>query len=143
MPGLRHPENPLPDGMHLDRVRRLLARADVGRLLGQEPQAAAQTSLHRHRRHAEHLGGLRLRHRRDTHQVEDLALVLRQRVDRRKHADALPAGAGTSRSFSSAAAGWLSKRRARSLRSQRLCWLARANTGRTVRSSPALAAGLE
>src|SRR5262249_23106504 len=58
----------------LDRVRRLLAQAEFARLLGQEPQAAAQPPLRRRRRDAEHLGGLRLRHPVDPHQVEDLPL---------------------------------------------------------------------
>ena len=112
VPGLRYPENPLPAGMHLDGVRRLLARAEVGQLLRQEPQAAAQPSLHRHRRDAEHLGGLRLRHPLDSHQVEDLPLVLRQLADRRSmrqpsglSPETLLAGAGTSPSHSSTAAG--------------------------------------
>ena len=40
VPGLRHPENPHPAGMHLDRVRRFLARAEIGQLLRQEPLLA-------------------------------------------------------------------------------------------------------
>src|SRR5262245_57929660 len=110
----------------LDRVRWLLARAEARQLLRQEPQAAVQPPLHRFLRDAEHVGGLRLRHPLDAHQVEDLPLVQRQLVDLREYA----------------AAGCLSKRRARSSSLQCLYWLARTNTGRTVRSSSALDAGL-
>ena len=44
----------------------------------------------------------------------------------------LLAGAGTSPSFSSRAAGCSSRRRARSFSSQRMCWLASAKNRRTV-----------
>jgi hypothetical protein len=60
--------------MHLDRVRRLLGRAEVGQVLGHEPQAAAQPPLHRHRRDVEQPGGLRPRHPLVPDQVEDLTL---------------------------------------------------------------------
>ena len=80
--------------MHLDGVRRLFALAEVGQLLCQQPQAAAQPSVHRRRRNAELLGGLRLRHPLDSHQVEDLSLVLRQLADRLEHAVAIEAEPG-------------------------------------------------
>jgi hypothetical protein len=60
--------------MHPDRVRRLLARAEIGQMLRQEPQAAARPPLNRLLRDAEHVGGLRLRRPVDPHQVEDLPL---------------------------------------------------------------------
>jgi hypothetical protein len=43
---------------------------------------------------AEHLGGLRLRHPVDPHQVEDVPLVLRQLADRLEHAVAARAEPG-------------------------------------------------
>src|SRR5262249_21872946 len=51
--------------------------------------AAVQPPLHRLLRDAEHVGGLRLRHPVDPHEVEALSLVLRQLVDRREHAAAV------------------------------------------------------
>ena len=63
-------------------------------MLRQVPQAAAQPPLHRHRRDAEQLGGLHLRHPLDAHQVEDFPLVLRQLVDRAEHAEAVRGEAG-------------------------------------------------
>ena len=76
MSGLRHPEDPHPTGMQLDRVRRFLLRAEVGQLLRQEPQAAAKPPLHRHRRDAEQLGGLQWSLlRRGTVWQEGLALA--------------------------------------------------------------------
>jgi hypothetical protein len=81
--------------MHRDRVGRILARVEVGQLLRTEPHAAAQPPPHRHRRDAEHLGGLPLRHPLDAHQVEDFLFVLRQLVDRAEHAEAVRAEPGT------------------------------------------------
>jgi hypothetical protein len=43
---------------------------------------------------AEHLGGLRLRHPVDPHQVEDVPLVLRQLADRLEYAVAVRAEPG-------------------------------------------------
>ena len=69
---------------------------DLVRIQGmtQTEVAAVQPPLHRHRRDAEQLGGLRLRHSLDAHQVEDLPLVLRQLVDRAEHAKAVRSEAG-------------------------------------------------
>ena len=62
--------------MHLDRLGRILPRTEVGQLLRQEPQAAAQPPLHCHRRDAEQLGGLQWSLlRRGTDWQEGLALA--------------------------------------------------------------------
>ena len=63
-------------------------------MLRQEPQAAVQPPLHRHRRDAQQLRGLHLRHPLDAHQVEDFPLVLRELVDRPEHAQAVRGESG-------------------------------------------------
>jgi hypothetical protein len=45
VPGLRHPENPHPAGLHLSRARRSRARVEVGQLLRAQPFQLALGSI--------------------------------------------------------------------------------------------------
>ena len=90
----------------------------------------------RSRRDAEQLAGLHLREPPHAHQVEGLTLVIRACLHGPEHTrdrpavspEPLVAGDGTSSSRRSTAAGCPSKRRATSLSSQRMCWLAIAKS---------------
>jgi hypothetical protein len=81
----------------LGRVGRISPRAEVGQLLRQDPQAAYQPALYRHRRYAEQLGGVHLREPLDADQVECLRVVIRERLDGPEHTQAVrgePGAAG-------------------------------------------------
>jgi hypothetical protein len=104
-------------------------------------QAAAQTPMDRHSRALKHLGRLGLRPPLGPHPVGRLALPsgrrsMAARIRRLSGVRpvSLLAQAGIDSSRSCRASGCSSKRRARSLSSQRLCWPARA---KNCRAGPA------